>query len=78
MHIPGIVTSDSAIRIERMLEKIEARLVPPPRKVLRVRVTPCFYGGKHCCPIVMTLLQVSMAPGRSRCGNGDLFKSQKL
>jgi hypothetical protein len=26
----------SAIRIERMLEKIEARLVPPPRKVLRV------------------------------------------
>jgi hypothetical protein len=24
----------SAIRIERMLEKIEARLVPPPRKVL--------------------------------------------
>ena len=26
----------SAIRIERMLEKIEARLVPPPRKVLQV------------------------------------------
>ena len=26
----------SAIRIERMLEKIEARLVPPPRKCLRV------------------------------------------
>jgi len=26
----------------------------------------------------MTLLQVSMAPGRSRCGNGDLFKSHKL
>jgi len=26
----------SAIRIERMLEKIEARLVPPPRKVLGV------------------------------------------
>jgi hypothetical protein len=26
----------SAFRIERMLEKIEARLVPPPRKVLRV------------------------------------------
>jgi hypothetical protein len=26
----------SASRIERMLEKIEARLVPPPRKWLRV------------------------------------------
>ena len=26
----------SAIRIERMLEKIEAALVPPPRKWLRV------------------------------------------
>src|SRR5258708_9442875 len=26
----------SAIRIERMLEKIEARLVPPPRKCLQV------------------------------------------
>ena len=26
----------SAIRIERMLEKIEAALVPPPRKCLRV------------------------------------------
>jgi hypothetical protein len=26
----------SAIRIERLLEKIEARLVPPPRRVLRV------------------------------------------
>jgi hypothetical protein len=28
----------SAIRIERMLEKIEARLVPPPRKVLTVTI----------------------------------------
>jgi hypothetical protein len=28
----------SASRIERMLEKIEARLVPPPRKWLRVIV----------------------------------------
>jgi hypothetical protein len=26
----------SALRIERMLAKVEARLVPPPRKVLRV------------------------------------------
>ena len=28
----------SAIRIERMLEKIEARLVPPPRKCLQAVV----------------------------------------
>jgi hypothetical protein len=28
----------SALRIERMLEKIEATLVPPPRKWLRVIV----------------------------------------
>src|SRR5690348_3763707 len=28
----------SAIRIERMLEKIEARLVPPPRKCLSVKI----------------------------------------
>jgi hypothetical protein len=26
----------SAIRIERLLEKIEARLVPPPRRVLSI------------------------------------------
>jgi hypothetical protein len=28
----------SAIRIERLLEKLEATLVPPPRKVLTVKV----------------------------------------
>ena len=34
----GSPMKPSAIRIERMLEKIEARLVPPPRKWLRVIV----------------------------------------
>ena len=38
----------SASRIERMLAKVEARLVPPPRKCLSAIVDDIDDEGPHC------------------------------